>query len=187
MTEISEDFRHALPSRRLEELARAIGRTLLDVRRLVITSPDEVSEAARPIYFSRFSGPVEFLFDGGIGQRLDTWSEEFSVIVVDEPLVGLPSTHVISLAQDPWADPRLKACLGLRCEDVRIWTAREEFDTDEAMEAGVSYRVAGGHELIYCTFLESELSDDLVLPVEDLPRNRVRSCFSVAERTFVRC
>lgn len=174
-----------LPSRRTADLERALGRRLEEVERLFnITREGFAGDGGRDArdYFSRNVGPTQLRFAGGPTHALASWPEQLSVVLLEEPLAGDDFDVLYALSADADAPPALRAALGQECADVRIWTFRDEVETDEAKEAGVSYLLADGTELLYCAYLHGDLSADYLITPDALPPGTVASCWSVRER-----
>jgi hypothetical protein len=63
---------------------------------------------------------------------------------------------------------------------VRIWKLQEEFESDEAKEAAVSYVFDNELELFYCIYLHGDLDADYLLLGNEVPREKVKTCISLA-------
>lgn len=173
-----------LPSRQADLLATAIGLRLLDVERLFLRDPPTFLRDARfaaADFFARNSGPVELHFEGGLSHALGVWPSQLSIVVLPGPLTGHYGELLYRLGEDAAAAPELKACLGRSCQDVRIWILQEDFESEEAKEAAVSYVFDGGLELFYCIYLHGDLDSDYLLPGADVPRGRVKTYISLAQ------
>jgi hypothetical protein len=184
-----EDLSIRLPSKRLDELGRAIGRTLVDVRRLFgldIKTFLEATPGAEEIdYFGSNSGPTELVFDGGVTQTLALWDEQLSVVLLDQPLKPSSRRSVVSLVDTPFVRPRLKSCIGRRCSDVRIWTFLEDIESEEAKQAAVSY-LLDGEELFYGFYIHGNADEDSLMFADEIQPDLVASCFSLAEGRPIR-
>jgi hypothetical protein len=179
---------HFLPSKRTQLLAAAIGRQLLDVERLFFSDLETFLRNGRfsaADFFARNSGPVQFHFDGTLSHALGVWPSQLSVVVLPSPLSAYNDDPPYLLSEDAHAAPELKACLGRTCEDVRIWTLREEFESEEAKEVAVSYVFEGGFELFYCIYLHGDMDSDYLLRGVELPRERANSCISLVQGGIV--
>lgn len=183
-----DDLYQLLPTSRTRLLADAIGRRLVDVERLFLMDPARFADYTRfspQDFFTRNSGPVRLCFQGGISHTLVVWGEQMSLVVLGEPLRETEDDRLYRLSQTDMAPARLKACLGRTCRDVRIWTLHEEFEADEARQAGVSYLFDGEIELFYSIYMHGDLDSDYLLPGEDVPRDRVEACLSLARRDYI--
>jgi hypothetical protein len=177
-----------LPSKRTQLLAAALGRQLLDVERLFFRDLETFLRNRRfsaADFFARNSGPVQFHFDGSLSHAIGVWPSQLSVVVLPSPLSGYNDDPPYLLSEDAHAVPELKACLGRTCEDVRIWTLRDEVESEEAKEAAVSYVFEGGFELFYCIYLHGDMDSDYLLPGTKVARERVNSCISLAQGGIV--
>jgi hypothetical protein len=173
-----------LPSQRTDILATAIGRNLEDIERLFLLDLPTFVQDARfdpAQFFSLNSGPVQFRFDDGLTHAYDVWPSQLSVINLPAILTAADDERLYRLGEDEAAPPKLKSCLGQRCQDVRIWTLAEEFESQEAKEVAVSYFFSADWELFYCIYLHGDLDSDYLLMGADVPRHRVKSCFSLAQ------
>lgn len=177
-----------LPSNQQARLASAIGRRLVEVERLFtldVAAFISYTRFAAGEYFARNSGPTQFRFEGGETHPLAVWGEQLSIIVLPEPLTTDGDATLYKLTEIAPPPHRLRACLGRVCNDVRIWTLREDFASEEAKQVAVSYLFSGGDELFYATYLHGDLSADYVLPGEDVPRESVAACFSIAAGGYI--
>jgi hypothetical protein len=177
-----------LPSQRIEVLAAAIGRKLVEVERLFLLDLPTFLEDARfsaTDFFALNSGPVQLHFSGSLTQVLDVWPSQLSIINPPDPLISSQDEKLYRLSEDVGASPELKSCLGRECQDVRIWTLKEDFESEEAKQVAVSYIFTGDRELFYCTYLHGDLDSDYLLPGADVPRRSVKSCFSFAHGRFI--
>lgn len=187
MTGDSELSQH-LPSQRMQVLAAAIGRNLLEVERLFLLDLPTFLEDARfkaTDFFALNSGPVQLHFDRSLTEVLDVWPSQLSIINLPDPLMPSRDEKLYRLSEDADASPALKSCLGRACQDVRIWTLKEDFESEEAAEVAVSYAFTGDRELFYCIYLHGDLDSDYLLPGADVPRRSVKSCFSLAQGRFI--
>lgn len=190
MTHLTDaDFPAYLPSQRIDALRRAIGRELVDVRRLFLLDLGEFLQgtpgAEETDYFARNTGPTDFVFEDGMIHPLAVWTEQFSVLVLDEPLAPIGWYTLVSLRETPLVRPRFRSCLGRRCSDVRIWTFQEDIESDEAKQAAVSY-VLEGEELFYGFFIHGNSDEDALMFADEVRPELVASCFSVAEGRPIR-
>jgi hypothetical protein len=182
---MTDDELHAfLPAGRKDRLAAAIGSTLADVERLLTLDPATFLEDERyreEDFFPCNSGPVQLRFDGGLLHVLAVWGEQLSIVVLDEPLATDSLGTLYCLSGTPSAPAWLRACLGRRCEDVRIWTFQEDLESEEAKQAAVSYLLAGGGELVYGIYIHGDLDSDYLLTAGQVRPDLVRSCYSLAQ------
>ncbi len=179
----TEELFRLLPSQRTEVLGAAIGRRLLEVERLFLLDVPTFLEDARftsSDFFSYNSGPVQLHFEGALRHVLSVWPSQLSLVAMKDELHETKYDKLYRLSDCEAAHPALKDCLGRTCEDVRIWTLREDFESEEATEVAVSYLLSGGVELFYCIYLHSDLDSDYLLLGTDVPRKRVKSCASLA-------
>ncbi|MBA3923607.1 MAG: hypothetical protein H0X31_18690 [Nostocaceae cyanobacterium] len=116
---------------------------------------------------------------------LDVWGEQLWVMVITEPLHGDADATLYQLSQTETVHPSLKACLGKTCQDVRIWRLKEEIVSEEAKQVAISYVFANALELFYCIYLHDNLDSDYLLLAENVPRDRVESCFSIAQGEYL--
>ncbi|WP_437942616.1 hypothetical protein [Sorangium sp. So ce341] len=174
------DLPALLPSRNLGRLAQALGRRLLEIERIFTLSPESFADGGlRDVrtYFRRCSGPTRFLFEGGVEHAYGEWGSQLSVVLLPEP--PEPDEDQRAWRLGGAGDP-LSACLGGACADVRIWILDDGLATDEAKECSISYLLEGGAEVFYCTWLHGDLDTDYLLPGDEVPRERVARCLSVA-------
>lgn len=173
-----------LPSRKRGLLAAAIGCRLLEVERLFLLDQPTFLEEARftaEDFFPLNSGPVQLGFDTGLTHTLGVWPSQLSIVVLPDPLSGSRDETIYRLSESESASAALKSCLGRVCRDVRIWTLREEFESEEAKEVAVSYFFSDDLELFYCIYLHGDLDSDYLLLGEDVSRECVKSCISLAQ------
>jgi hypothetical protein len=100
--------------------------------------------------------------------------------VLPEHLSSDGFTEQFRLSNVKAAPFALKRCLGRICQDVRFWTLRENFESQEAKQVALSYLLSGGLELFYCIYLHEDLDSDYLLLGQDVPREKVATCFSLA-------
>lgn len=173
-----------LPANRRALLAAAIGATLVDVERLFTLDLATFLADERyreEDFFPCNSGPTQLRFDGGLLPVLAVWGEQLSLVVLDEPLAADDYGAVYRLSDTSAAPSWLRSCLGRRCEDVRIWTFEEDFATEEAKQAGVSYLLSGGIELLYCIYLHGAQDGDALIAADEVRPELVASCYSLAQ------
>lgn len=186
---ISDDYLFSyLPSNQQDFLAQAIGRHLIEIERYFTLDPSSFLEDKRFIetdYFIHNSGPIQFRFEDDLMHVLDIWGEQLSVIVMHEPLNSDEFGTLYRLTEFELVSPDLKTCLGRRCQDVRIWTLQEDFESEEAKEVAVSYTFAPDLELFYCIYLHDDLDSDYLLLGQDVPREKVATCLSLAQEAYV--
>ena len=159
-----------LPSRRLDLLRQAIGRRLVDIRRLTVEGPF-------PLPFSLRSGPTEFSFEGDVRHHFAVWGEQLSIVLLDDALEADDHGRIVSLSSTV-SKGSLASLVGQRCDDVRWWRYRDEVESEEAKEAGVSYVFEGGDELFYCIYLHEDLDHDQLLFRTELQPARIETGFS---------
>jgi len=180
----TEELFRLLPSRRVDVLRKAIGRRLLEVERLFLLDVSTFLEDERftsEDFFSYNSGPAQLHFEGGEKHILSVWPSQLSLVVMRDELRETKYDKLYRLSDSEAAHPALKDCLGRTCEDVRIWTLREDFESEEATEVAVSYLLSGGVELFYCIYLHGDLDSDYLLLGANVSRERVDSCVSIAQ------
>src|SRR5262245_38300198 len=180
MTRRDDPLRSFLPSAQTKHLGAAIGRCLVEIDRLLVTTREDfvARGGADDEYFARASGPAQLRFDDGSIHVLSVWPSELSLLVKDQPLAPDWAAEVFALSTTS-ARAELRACLGRRCEDVRIWTVAEEVDWDAAREAAISYLLSGGVELFYAIYLHGDLDSDYLMLCEEVPRDKVARCWSI--------
>jgi hypothetical protein len=173
-----------LPSRRKDWLAAAIGCRLVEVERLFLLDLPTFLEEERftaEDFFPLNSGPVQLSFERGLTHTLGVWPSQLSIVVLPDTLSGSRDETLYRLSESAATPPALKSCLGLVCQDVRIWALQEEFESEEAKEVAVSYLLSGDVELFYCIYLHGDLDSDYLLLGSDVPRERVKSRVSLNE------
>jgi hypothetical protein len=161
-----------LPLRRRALLRSAIGRTLEQVDRLLVTTPDDFVDRGGPPmgFFAQASGPVELLFSGGLVHALSTWPSQLSVLVEPDKLGPDPYAVRYRLSASQQVAPAwLVSALGATVDAVRVWVYRDDVPSDEARQAAVSYVLGTGLELFYCTYLHGRMDGDELVRREDLP------------------
>lgn len=179
-----EQLLELLLSKRKRVLAAAIGRRLLDVERffvLDLSSFLQYQPLTRADYFSYNSGATQFYFSGGLVHACAVYDEQLSIVLLQERLSNDEFTQAVQLSQaTQLASFALSTCLGRICQDVRIWTLKEQIQSNEAKEVALSYLLSGGIELFYTIYLHDDLDSDYLLLGEDVPREKVATCFSLA-------
>lgn len=177
------DLLAQLPLSQRDLLRRAIGCVLEDIVRLFYVdlamfldfNPDRTERD----YFATNSGPTTLLFSGGIAHTLGVWGEALSIVVTPDPMIPPEYGRLISLASVQPPSP-LKELTGQTCEDVRIWLFKDHQDEREAKQAGVSYLLSGGRELLYCIYLHGDLDNDVLL-LDPFPLDRLAACVSIKD------
>lgn len=175
-----------LPSKRKQILAAAIGRRLEEIQRLFSLDLPAFLEDGRfteAEFFSNNTGSVQMCFENGLTHVLDVWGEQLSIVVLSDSLQSHDSASLYRLTEIESAPATLTRCIGQICQDVRIWTLQEEFESSEAKEAAVSYVLENGEELFYCIYLHEDLDSDFLLPGSNVPRDKVAGCISLAGDT----
>src|SRR5882672_2591156 len=102
MTSDTELFQ-LLPSQRIEVLAAAIGRTLMEVERLFLLDLPTFLEDARfsaTNFFALNSGPVQLHFDGCLTHALDVWPSQLSIINLRDTLIPSQAEKLYRLSED---------------------------------------------------------------------------------------
>ena len=177
-----------LPSKRKNVLAAAIGHRLLEVERffeLDLLSFLRNRCFTQADYFSYNSGATQFRFEGGLIHPYAVYGEQLSIVMLSERLSSDDFTTRVQLSKLKSVPFTLKRCLGRICQDVRIWTLQEEFESQEAKEVALSYLLSGGIELFYCIYLHEDLDSDYLLLGQDVPREKVATCFSLAQGGYI--
>jgi hypothetical protein len=179
-----QELMSLLPSKRTDALERALDRRLLEVRRyfeLDLTDFLRGGRRSAAQFYSHNSGAVEWRFEQTAPIVLSVYSEQLSLVVLDEPLADDEFGKVHNLSRQTSAPAQLRDFLGKRCRDVRIWTLKEDFESEEAKESAVSFVFEDGSELFYCIYLHGEDDSDTLLPRSSLSMDRVERCYSIAE------
>jgi hypothetical protein len=170
-----------LPLRQQQTLRRALGHKIVEIERWLATHVDDfVSRGGkRSLYFSRASGPVSVFFEGGVAHGLSSWPSQLSVLVEPSAIDHHPYSERHRLSTTDAAEPWLRGCLGRTVRNVRIWIFRDDVPSNEARQAGVSYVLDSGLELVYCVHLHGRESGDELLTAEDVLPSRVRRSISL--------
>jgi hypothetical protein len=177
-----------LPSERKDILAASLSRRLIEVERffgLDLSSFLENERFSEADYFSYNSGAVQLRFEGNLTHSLAVYGEQLSIVVLPESLSSDGFAELYQLSEVNSAPLVLRDCLGRICQDVRIWTLQEEFESEEAKEVALSYVLSGDLELFYCIYLHGDLDSDYLLLGQDVPREKVANCFSVALGEYI--
>lgn len=172
-----------LPSKQKEILAKAIGKQLVEVERFFamdLSSFLKYTSFKKTDFFSYNTGAVQLYFEDRLTHALSVYGEQLSIVLLPEIIAsdGFAQSYRLS-KMEQMAPELLKECLGKVCQDVRIWTLREEFESVEAKEAAVSYLLSNGQELFYCIYLHDDLDSDYLLLEQNIHREKVASCFSL--------
>lgn len=172
-----------LLSRQKETLAKAIGKRLIEVKRFFemdISSFLKYTSFKKVDFFSYNTGAVQFYFEDRLIHALAVYGEQLSIVLLPETLTsdGFAQSYRLS-KMEQMAPELLKECLGKVCQDVRIWTLREEFESEEAKQTAISYLLSNGQELFYCIYLHEDLDSDYLLLEQNIHREKVASCFSL--------
>lgn len=172
-----------LPSKQKESLAKAIGKRLIEVERFFemdISSFLKYTSFKKADFFSCNTGAVQMYFEDRLTHALAVYGEQLSIVLLPETLTsdGFAQSYRLS-EMEQMAPVLLKNCLGNVCQDVRIWTLREEFESEEAKEAAISYLLSNGQELFYCIYIHDNLDSDYLLLKQDIHKEKLDSCFSL--------
>jgi hypothetical protein len=168
MDESYERDRAFLPLKRRDHLVTAIGLRLTEIERRLYCPSDEPdiaryvatrSPANGASWFSVAPGQTTLHFEGGVTHALAFEPEWLSVLVLDAPYPAVEdygSYRLAGLANEP-----LKACLGRRCLQVRVWFYDDGGGHDEIVpcHAAVSYQLEDV-ELFYGGYVHEAETDD---------------------------
>lgn len=184
------EFLNFLPTNQKDLLCESIGRTLLEVERFFqmdISSFLKYTSFKKNHFFERNSGCTQFRFEGGINHSFGAYEEQLSVVLLPDPILedDLIERYSLSTTTDELVSSQLKSCLGKICQDVRIWTLQEDFESEEAKEAAVSYFFQDNLELFYCIYLHEDLDSDYLLFAPEIKRERVATCFSLVAGDYI--
>jgi len=177
-----------LPSKQRDFLAKSIGRRLIEVERFFGSDVPSFLEGgyfSEADYFSYNSGAVHLHFEGNLTYGLDVYGSELSIVVFPGTLSSDGFMKLYQLSEITAASRSLKDCLGRICQDVRIWTLQEDFESEEAKEVALSFLLAGERELFYCIYLLDDCDSGYLLLGQDVPREKVASCFSIARGEYI--
>lgn len=177
-----------LPSKQKDFLAKCIGRRLVEIDRFFgIDLPSflEGGHFTEAEYFSYNSGAVQFHFEDNLTYLLDVYGEELSIVVLPSSSEGNEFTKIYKLSKLPLVPSLLKDCIGKICRDVRIWILQEDFESLEAKQVAVSYLFDDESELFYCIYLVDDFDSDYLLLGQDVPRDKIASCFSIALGEYI--
>jgi len=177
-----------LPSLHKPELAAAIGRRLLEVQRFFQSGRSSFVEAqglGEQDFFPLNSGATQFDFENGVSHAFDVYGEQLSLVLLPMKLENNEYATLYPLSEEPTAGAALKSCLGQVCRDVRIWTLKEDFESEEAKEAAVSYVLSSGAELFYCIYLHDDMDSDYLLFRQEVRLEKAATCYSVAGGNYV--
>jgi hypothetical protein len=177
-----------LPSKQKDLLAKSIGCRLIEIERFFgsdVPSFLAGGHFTEADYFSYNSGAVQLNFESNLTYGLDVYGEELSIVVLPMNLSSNGFAKLYRLSEFTAAPPTLKNCIGKTCHDVRIWELQEEFESEEAKEVAVSYLLDNGSELFYCIYLLDDFDSDYLLLGQDVPRDKVASCFSIALGEYI--
>lgn len=182
-----DEIKRFLPSARKDLIAAAIGRPLLEIERFLGRDIQQVvARGLAPTdFFSRNTGATQLHFSGGLIHSLVVYPEQLSIVTLPDLIVGDDIEPSHKLSEETNVLPFIKSCLGRICEDVRIYTYAEGFESEEAREAGISYLFAGHGELIYCIYLHGDDDSAYLLPGTQVPHERVERCYSIASGGWV--
>jgi hypothetical protein len=178
-----------LLSRQKGSLNNAIGQRLKEVERFFemdIVSFLEYTPFQKIDFFSRNSGSTKFCFEN-FTHSFSVYAEQLSIVLLPEPLSTdeFTQSHLVSKTSDELVTSELKSCLGKVCQDVRIWTLQEEFESEEAKEVAISYLFSDNLELFYCTYLHEDLHSDYLLLASEIQREKVATCFSLVKEDYI--
>ncbi|MGB7519215.1 MAG: hypothetical protein WA896_06245, partial [Spirulinaceae cyanobacterium] len=172
-----------------KHLEKSIGKRLLEIKRFFGMDISSFLKNYHPLtaeqFFSYNSGAVQVCFEDGLNHSLAVYSEQLSIILLPEELSSDGFTKCHPLSEEQFVSKEIKSCLNTICRDIRIWTLKEEFESEEAKEVAISYLLSNNHELFYCIYLHEDLDSDYLLLEKDVPRKKVNSCFSVAIGDYV--
>lgn len=177
-----------LPSRQQKNLAKAIGRRLLEIERFFgidLQSFLQYTCLEKEDFFTHNSGAVQFCFEEDLIQPFAVYGEQLSIVLLPESLANDDFTQKYQLSRFDFVPILLKNCLGKVCQDVRIWTLKEDFESEEAKEVAVSYVFSNEQELFYCIYLHEDLDSDYLLLGKDVPRERVATCYSIRDGKYI--
>lgn len=178
-----------LLSKNTKKLKQSIGKRLLEIKRFfgmdIFDFLKNYHSLTADQFFSYNSGAVELCFEGDLNHSLAVYGEQLSIIIVPEKLSSDGFAKCYQLSEEKFASEELKSCLNTVCQDIRIWTLREEFESEEAKEVAISYLFSNKRELFYCIYLHEDLDSDYLLLEKDVPREKVASCFSIAVDDYV--
>ncbi|MBD2770392.1 hypothetical protein IC235_21105 [Hymenobacter sp. BT664] len=177
-----------LPSKQKDFLTKSIGRHLLEVERFFSIDLPSFLEGGHfneADYFSYNSGAVQLHFADNLTYGLDIYGEELSIVILPGHLSSDGFMRPYCLSATAAASRSLKDCLGRVCQDVRIWTLQEDFESEEAKEVALSYVLSDERELFYCIYLVDDCDSGYLLSGQDISRERVASCFSIARGAYI--
>ncbi|AFZ25574.1 hypothetical protein Cylst_3424 [Cylindrospermum stagnale PCC 7417] len=183
-----DELFNMLLSKQKDILNQSIGRRLIEVDRFFGSDLPSFLEGGyftETEFFSHNPGAIQLHFEGNLTYGLDVYGEQLSIFVLPGTLSSDEFTKLYRLSETSAASPTLKNCLGKTCHDVRIWTLQEDFESEEAKEVAVSYLLNGESEMFYCIYLLEDCDSDYLLLGQDVPRDRVASCFSIALGDYI--
>ena len=144
-----------LPSKQKAHLKEALGCTLTEVERYFFMDISAFLRHSRgrfsqDDFFLYNSGVTQMVFENGVVHPLDVYGEQLSVIIHPEPFPSDISATRYLLSKQVDIPGSYRNCLGQICEDVRI-----------------------------CIYLHEDLDSDYLLLGDKVPRDKVKSCFSI--------
>lgn len=166
-----------LPLRSRALLAQAVGCELLDVERLTST----LRSRSGTDFLARVSGPVQLTFSRGVIHTLIPHPSQLSVTVTAERLGDDPYAERYRLSDDPATPQWLRTLVGRKVSDVRVYLYRDDVPSSEPRQAAVSYRFAGGDELIYGMYIHGRMDGDELFSPSDIIGGTIARTVSVLD------
>ncbi|MDJ0679382.1 MAG: hypothetical protein QNJ18_05905 [Xenococcaceae cyanobacterium MO_167.B52] len=132
---------------------------------------------------------IKLSFESNLTHNFTVYSEQLSIVLLpnkDYLKESYFDGEWYQLSQAKYLSPEsLRSCLGKICQDVRIWTLKEDFESKKAKEVGVSYLLGNGNELFYCIYLHDHLDSDYLLLKPDVDLTKVANCFSLKRGEYI--
>jgi len=159
-----------LPLRQTSLLGSAIGRTLIDIERLLLpTLADHLARGGdERAFFTRSHGTTGLHFTGGLLHAIYEWPSELSILVDGLPLQMREFDERHLLSQSPSAPDWLRACLGQEVRDVVAYVYDDGVPSDEARQVGLTYRLASGFDLYCGTYLHGNMDTIELRPPNEI-------------------
>jgi hypothetical protein len=184
------EFLSFLPSNQKDLLHKSIGRTLLEVERFFqmdVLTFLKYTSFEKNEFFSHNSGCTQFYFKECINHSFGSFEEQLSIVLLpNSPSEDdITKSYMLSTITDELVSSQFKSCIGKVCQDVRIWTLQEDFESEEAKEAAVSYFFQDDLELFYCIYLHKDLDNDYLLLAPEIQGERVATCFSLLVGDYI--